>query len=479
MTSDNTQGLAPGSIIDGKFRVEKTLGIGGFGAVYLVTHVELGTRRAVKVLLKRDSDLIERFRREGRIGDMFQDPHVAKVYDCVIRDDLAYMVMEYVEGETLKSATRRLRESGQRYSISETVRIGISLFEGIVALHACSIAHRDLKPENLFLCQDAQRALLVKILDLGIARCVDDEASAQIGPNLTKKMTIMGSINYMAPEQMADTSLAGCPADIFAAGGILFRLLTGKSAYPGDSLPEKVVTIALAEHPPSARDFRPETPEELAVLVAQCLEKKQEDRPAAVEVLQTLKGITIIEGDFAEIPSSELVEEGETPHTRGAFSSTAGPIRGRLARTDLESGRGATKRRAPALLMLGIGLVMFVLGVTVAVFFVRSPRVPRNAASPKPIATASASSAPASDVPVVVAAPSVVASPDATALPSSIAHTPRPTPKPTASAAASNRPKQANPASAGQAATANTASPAPSGPNAAPTASNRLFGVER
>src|SRR5688500_4541890 len=184
-----------GRTVGGRYRLDRLLGAGGMGAVFEGTHVHVGRRVAVKMILPelaRDAGFVERFRREARAAGELHSPGVVEVLDYDVDERLGpYLVMEHLDGEALLD---RLRTVG-RFAAAEAIALGSAILEGMGAVHERGIVHRDLKPPNIFLAREHGREV-VKILDFGIARMA---ISAQMP--LTLIGTALGTPRYMAPEQ--------------------------------------------------------------------------------------------------------------------------------------------------------------------------------------------------------------------------------------------------------------------------------------
>ena len=238
--------LEPGSLIAGRYRVERKLSQGGMGAIYVALHEGTGRRMALKVMHPRyvaDAKSRERFAQEARLGSMIASDHVVEVYDAGVDDERAipYLAMELLEGETVAARLSRVGR-GRGLSLAEVHEVLRQLCSALAAAHARNIVHRDLKPENLFLVPMASAPLgfTLKVLDFGIAKLLDPARAAQ---NVT---TAIGTPLWMAPEQNTTAELT--PAtDVWAVGLIAFRLLTGRFYWRGASGRELDMAMLLDE----------------------------------------------------------------------------------------------------------------------------------------------------------------------------------------------------------------------------------------
>jgi serine/threonine protein kinase len=271
-----------GQVVDGRYRIEKLVGEGGMGRVYLAEHVEIGRRVAMKILhpvYSHMPDLVERFRREARAASRIGHPHIVDVTDSGrTREGSVYFVMEYLEGVDLGTVIER----EGAIEIRRALRIVTQICRALAAAHSAGIIHRDLKPENIFLTMRDNTSDFVKVLDFGIAKSA--EAERVWSRRLTSPGMAMGTPEYMAPEQAA-----GKPADercdVYAVGAILYEALTGLAPYDGDNFMEVLTKKAMGE-PVPVRELRPEVPEAVVALVQRAMARNPEDRPVSMEVLE-------------------------------------------------------------------------------------------------------------------------------------------------------------------------------------------------
>ena len=236
-------------------------------SVYLGHDGQLERRVAVKLLapgVARDHDLRRRFARESRLAARLSHPNVVAVYDAGEEDGRPYIVMEYVEGETVADVLRR------RGSLppEEAVEIAAQVCAGLAHAHAHGLVHRDVKPQNLLVARDGR----VKIADFGVAR--GDDAS-----KLTQAGTVLGTAAYLSPEQAAGAEV-GPRSDLYSVGAVLYELLSGATPYRFESL----AGLAAPRKPPPP--LPPHVPPTLADVVARCLAPDPNDRPASAAELE-------------------------------------------------------------------------------------------------------------------------------------------------------------------------------------------------
>jgi serine/threonine protein kinase len=265
-----------GSTIAGKYRIESKLGAGGMGAVYRATRLVIGDEVAVKILHseQRDSTAPERFRREAQAAARLKHSNAVNIYDFGITDDgLQYLVMELVEGESLR---RIIRQQGP-VTPSACVEITNQVCAGLDEAHRHSIIHRDIKPDNIIVNVSAT-GLRVKVLDFGIAKLRDDVAG-----NLTQTGTMLGTPHYMSPEQCLGEELDS-RADIYSLGVVLYEMLTGTVPFSSPT-PAAVVVQHVNQSPARPRALNASIPESVESAVMHALEKRREDRPQSAGAL--------------------------------------------------------------------------------------------------------------------------------------------------------------------------------------------------
>jgi tRNA A-37 threonylcarbamoyl transferase component Bud32 len=265
-----------GELIQGKYRLVRLLGDGGMGSVYEAQHEALGTRVAIKVLhpeLARRTGLVERFLQEARVAAQIRSPHVVQVTDVdrTVPDGHAYIVMELLEGEPLSSVLDRQRKLPVTTSCEYTIQV----LEALEAAHALGVIHRDLKPENVFLTFVAGKPVL-KLIDFGIAKLRRAEGQKA----LTVAGVIMGTAEYMAPEQARSADKVDARADIYAVGVMLYEMLSGVRPVSGDDARVIALKVERGEVTPLVQ-AAPEVPRELAGLVHRAMAARPELRFAS------------------------------------------------------------------------------------------------------------------------------------------------------------------------------------------------------
>jgi predicted Ser/Thr protein kinase len=254
-----------------RYEVLDPLGEGGMGMVYRVRDRETTEILALKLLrpeIARDPAMMDRFKNEIRLAHRITHKNVCRIYDFNRVDDLAFFTMEYVDGESLRAYLKRAGKLTPERVIDLTRQITAGLSEA----HAQGVIHRDLKPENVMLGRDG----LVKLLDFGIARAIESD--------VVVARTIMGTPEYMAPEQSQGKAIDQ-RADLYALGLILYECLTGRRAFSG-ATPVEIALKQLKEKPLPPRKFLSSVPPILEAAVMRCLEKEPARRFASASELQ-------------------------------------------------------------------------------------------------------------------------------------------------------------------------------------------------
>ena len=272
--------VLPGDLIGDRYIVEEVLGEGGMGVVLAARHDTLGHRVAIKLLSASptlDADAFVRFSREARIIANVESDHVVRLIDYGMHRGAPYMVMELLAGCDLG---RELARRGP-LPIEDATDNVIQACDGLWAAHLKGIVHRDVKLANLFLAMRADGERVVKVLDFGVSKL---QTETQEDVSLTRTTTMLGSPQYMSPEQIRDPRTVDARADVWSLGIVLFKLLTNESPFVG--LNANAVCASIAADPPAAiEEYAPQLPPDLAAVVMRCLEKQPGRRYANVAAL--------------------------------------------------------------------------------------------------------------------------------------------------------------------------------------------------
>jgi hypothetical protein len=286
----------------GPYEIVALLGAGGMGEVYRARDTRLGREVAVKVLprgMAADAERQQRFEAEARAAGALNHPNIVTLHDVGVQDGIPYLVTEVLEGESLRAMIRRGPIPAER-----AIELVVQLANGLTAAHAKGIVHRDLKPENLHILPDGR----LKILDFGIAKLTRAESASEaettpVFASLTAAGTIMGTVSYMAPEQLRDRPVDQ-RADLFAVGAILHELVTGKQPFTGETAADRVSAILMADPPALPPDTEREVPG-IGAVIARLLAKRPESRmDTAADLAFTL---VLLKGKPAPAPSAETI----------------------------------------------------------------------------------------------------------------------------------------------------------------------------
>ena len=294
--------MAPASLQGqtlGKYRVLDPLGRGGMAQVYRAYHPQLDRYVAIKVLrsdLVEEEAFLDRFHREARAVARLRHANVVQVYDFDVQDGVYYMVMELLEGDTLKARLNDYHVRGERMPAGEIVRILLDVLDGLAYAHSEGMIHRDIKPANIMLTKSGQAV----VTDFGIAHMVG-------GTRHTAAGVLMGTLNYIAPEQGLE-SKSDARSDIYSVGIVLYELLLGKPPFDADT-PLAILMKHLNDPLPLPRQENPEIPEPLERVVLKALAKQPEERyQDAAEMAQALRqvaaGVGIALPDKISLPLS-------------------------------------------------------------------------------------------------------------------------------------------------------------------------------
>ncbi len=370
--------LEPGAVFE-KYEIVRCIGTGGMGAVYEARHVRLSKRVALKTMLEglaTKPDLVQRIMREGETIARIRHPHVVDIYDVGIHDGVPYLVEEFLEGETLHDFLDRVGV----LSATQLADILVPIADALAAAHGENVVHRDLKPANIFLARDARGQVRPKLLDFGISKMSD----RMDGPSLTKAGSVIGTPEYMAPEQIHQLPDVDGRADQYAFGVVMYECITGLVPYRHTSLFELLsAAVAGVFDPPHVHRADVDADLELIVLRAMATDRTQRFSDMHELVLALLPlASDKVRSQFdasgalltTSMPRQELaLGEPSLPNAARAVAATlpATPAPVSHTRTSIESASGV-RRRQPAhkawLAVLGLAL----LGLAGAGYFALS-----------------------------------------------------------------------------------------------------------
>jgi anti-sigma factor RsiW/antitoxin (DNA-binding transcriptional repressor) of toxin-antitoxin stability system len=302
-----------------RYRVVRQLGRGGMGVVYQAEHRVMERLVAVKVIsraLVDRPDALERFRREVRAAAKLDHPNIVKAYDAEQAGDLQLLAMEYVEGCSLADLLAREGPLPITHACHYVRQAALGLQHAFEQ----GMVHRDLKPHNLMLTPNG----MVKVLDFGLAKLASEQS--RIGGELTQENAVMGTPEYMAPEQAINTKAADIRADIYALGCTLYCLLAGRPPFGGDN-PLSIILAHAQEPPPPVESLRRELPAPLVALVKRMLAKSPNDRPQTpkevADALAPFARAAIGPADAETLAMSALPPPPAPPRRRWVIPATA------------------------------------------------------------------------------------------------------------------------------------------------------------
>ena len=340
-----------GSIIADRYHVLRKLGEGGMGQVYLAEHVKMGRKSAVKVMnpgMVHDADAISRFNREASNASRINHPNVAAVYDFgETGEGLIYLAMEFVEGPSLTKVIEQMGALPPQRAADITRQAG----EALTIAHDMGIVHRDLKPDNIMIAKSRDGTDLVKVVDFGIAKAANNEAQ-----KVTKMGLVVGTPEYMSPEQLAGDKLDG-RSDIYSLALVAFNMLTGTLPFPSDSAQEAMI-MRLTDKPKTLAEMKPGIPwpADVQAVMDKALEREAPKRYqsasefgralyAAVEKMpQTVAaemGTQVIGSAAAAVPATRVAGAGDkavAAHTPAGKSKV--PLFGGIAAAVVVLGGG-------------------------------------------------------------------------------------------------------------------------------------------
>jgi tRNA A-37 threonylcarbamoyl transferase component Bud32 len=285
-----------GTLLAETYRIEKVLGEGGMGLVYEASHVRIDRRYAIKVIhmpLAQREDMRSRFEREARVMSRVKSDHVVDVADVVLSSDgRTCIVTELLEGLDLE---QYLDASGSKLALAEAVSLCRQNRRGLSPAHALGVVHRDLKPSNLFLARDSSGKVTLKILDFGVAKMSGDS-------ELTATGVVVGTPAYMAPEQARGASFADARSDVYAAGAVLYRMLTSKAPFEGEDATATLIKL-MQESPERPTAIERTIPAGLEAVIEKAMARDPKARFQSVDELDRAL-LPFDSGGVAGLPTS-------------------------------------------------------------------------------------------------------------------------------------------------------------------------------
>ena len=348
-----------GMVFADRYKLEDFIGQGGMSLVYRAIDIRTGHSVAVKILKSEynsDKEFLERFQREALAASMMSHHNLVNLLDVGVEGEFRYLVLEYVNGNTLKDIIRQKGRLNYQTAIQITVRI----LSALQHAHDNGIIHRDIKPQNVLIHSDGH----VKVADFGIARMTG-------GATIGKGDTVVGSVHYSSPEQ-ASGGVVEATSDIYSTGVVMYEMLTGRVPFVGDT-PVAVAMQHLQDPPPPITDFAPETPPAVVAVVMKALEKDPKKRFQSAremaDALMKAKDGKLQAEDI--IPSVTVQQPSIQQHQAYAYQST-----GRRAGPSAKRQRKRSRRKLAKMALTAISalVILSLLGVGVVRVFDRVSR---------------------------------------------------------------------------------------------------------
>ena len=417
--ADKTEANARvGSTIGGKYLLKSVLGVGGVGAVYAAENTWTQRPVALKLLHEdhaRSTEVVERFMQEARLASQLRHPNIVDVLDMgrEAPDGAPFIVQELLHGNDL----RALIDASGRLDVAAAVDIALPLMGALALAHRRGVVHRDIKPENVYLARDEAGEVTPKLIDFGISKIVTESRDTR---NLTQAGTLVGTPNYMSPEQARGDAQIDGQTDVWSVGVLLYEMLSG--AVPFDAPNQNVLMVKIITEPPRRIEtFAPDLPATLATLVHRALARDRaerfEDMPAFIAALlqSGIGGPELFERHRRSLTvSAEISERLQTAALASLAPSADAPVRHDVENDDtpMDWSRKAPGSQPPsrsprAVLAVAGGFVFALAAVAGGAWIVRHERP----TTPAPVAARA--SEPRAPAPLVTA-PTVSAAPDET-----------------------------------------------------------------
>jgi serine/threonine-protein kinase len=387
-----------GSVIADRYHVIRKLGEGGMGQVYLAEHVKMGRMSAIKVMtasLAHDADAVGRFNREAANASKISHPNIAAIYDFgETSDGLIYLAMEFVEGESLT----KLCEALGALPAPRAAEIARQAASALEAAHERGIVHRDLKPDNIMISRGREGADLVKVVDFGIAK-----AAEGAGQKVTRTGLVVGTPEYMSPEQLTGDTLDG-RSDLYALGLVTFNMLTGTLPFTGQTTQEALLK-RLTDRPISLAEARPDLqwPPRLQQVLDKALSRLASDRYQHASEFGSALSASVA-GMSTDAPQSAPARQLGAAPTSGAAAPARAPS------AALPSASPAARQKYTVPVILAVALILVIGGARFV--RMRNARATQTVAATPPADTTSAATSGA--VPAAAPAPASDSAPHTT-----------------------------------------------------------------
>ncbi len=350
--------ITRGQMINERYEIIRSIGEGGMANVYLALDTILNRKVAVKILrgdLAEDEKFVRRFQREAISASSLNDPNIVEVYDVGEDDGKYFIVMEYVEGKTLK----QLIKKRGNLTLPEVVDIMLQLTSAIAHAHESYIIHRDIKPQNVVILEDGR----VKIMDFGIAVALN-------AGELTQTNSVMGTVYYIPPEQ-ANGGAANIKSDIYSLGILMYELVTGHVPFKGEN-PVEVAIKHMNEEIPSICEYDPDMPQSIENIILKAAAKNPKNRYASANEMHEDLKTALNEERFNE---PKVIYEYKEKNFDDDLSIET-PRRGRTVRNAEQTEEKNEKKVNKAIIILGS--IIAVLGLIASFLFFVYPNIAKN-----------------------------------------------------------------------------------------------------
>ena len=376
MTGKKADNLADGYSL-GHYRITSKIGAGGMGVVYLAEDTRLRRKVALKILpenIAQDSDRLRRFEQEAFAASALNHPNILTIYEFGVEGETHFLAAEFVEGETLRGIFNQ-----KTLKLSEVLDISIQIAGALSVAHGALIIHRDIKPENIMIRPDG----FVKVLDFGLAKLVGQKPigteQSTVIQNETAKGVILGTVNYMSPEQ-AQGERVDERTDIFSFGVMLYEMIAGRTPFGSDSMPETFSNLMNSEPQPLLR-FAANVPSELQRIVSKTLRKNKDER------YQTMRDILADLKDLREtVAFDERSKKTPSPDAENATAILQAPAGKVSSQTD-ETNYGFARQIKQRKLLAGSVLIALLVGaIGLSYYFLSAKKSPSNVGGKKSLA---------------------------------------------------------------------------------------------
>ncbi len=385
MNDDRRGNIAPGALLT-HYKIISMLGAGGMGEVYLAEDLHLRRKVALKLLapaLTRDERGLRRFEHEARAVSALNHPNILTIYEFGQADGMHFIASEFIEGVTLGEILVKGRPE-----LSTAIDVSIQIASALAAAHACGIVHRDIKPDNVIVRTDG----IVKVLDFGIAKLTE----RRVGETIRRRATtvaastsepgmVLGTAKYMSPEQARGIEVDP-RSDIFSLGAVIYELVTGRSAFDGETASDIIAEILKVEPPPLV-EFAPEVPHELERMIGKTMRKDRDSR------YQSVRDLLIDLQDFkkeAEFQAKlqQTVRPGKrSSGARRSVPEVEAPKRGSGSRRAVGMDQPLDEDLTPSRWKLLVPLAVILLGALIISYLaVRKSHTTPTAARPRSLA---------------------------------------------------------------------------------------------